>query len=165
MTRTPEQLDALADAMNTALNNHHHEDQCACDAWPAACLAPLGRYRMGEWDTSAFAIALPLVWDEIAKVANADLIADNARLRAELDDERGSHAMTAENASDVYRDLHAAHEGAVSDLDRARSLIARYTCDCCGRIGQVRSMAGIRLCVGNTTGLGGPCPRADEVTA
>ncbi|MEU0939870.1 hypothetical protein [Embleya sp. NPDC005971] len=42
----------------------------------------------------------------------------------------------------------------------------RYlACDCCGRVGRVRNMAGIRLCAGNTTGLGGPCPTPSETPA
>jgi len=73
VTTTPEQFDALADAMNVALNNHHHADQCGCRTWPESChtAETFGSpYKPGHWDTSAFAIALPLVWDEIAKVAN-----------------------------------------------------------------------------------------------
>jgi len=69
VTPTPEQFDALSDAMNRALGAHYHADLCHCDGWPAACKSRAA-FSPGYWDTDAFAIALPLVWDEIAKVAN-----------------------------------------------------------------------------------------------
>lgn len=87
---TEQQLEALIDAGNRALNDHYHEDQCHCDAWPTSCVSS-GNYFMGAWDTNAFAIGLPAVlgvWESLrndrhaAKIA--ELRADNERLRAEI---------------------------------------------------------------------------------
>ncbi|WP_406190219.1 hypothetical protein OH791_33765 [Streptomyces anulatus] len=84
---TEQQLDALSTAGNRALNDHYHEGQCHCDAWPASCVSS-DRYFMGAWDTDAFAIGLPAVlgvWEasrndrDAAQVA--ELRADNEALR------------------------------------------------------------------------------------
>jgi hypothetical protein len=54
---TPEQLDHLAEVGNKALNDYHHEDLCNCQNWPEKCR----NYQAGNWDTRAFAIALPAI--------------------------------------------------------------------------------------------------------
>ncbi|MEW2070023.1 hypothetical protein [Streptomyces sp. NPDC007346] len=98
---TAQQLEALIDAGNRALNDHYHEDQCHCDAWPTSCVSS-DRYFMGAWDTDAFAIGVPAVlgvWESLrtnrdaAKVA--ELKAEVDRLRGELSD---ATAELAENA-------------------------------------------------------------------
>lgn len=67
MTSTPPELPAdllekLAAAGNKALNDHYHEDLCACSTWPASCVSRSpGNYFFGYWDTSAFGIALPAI--------------------------------------------------------------------------------------------------------
>lgn len=53
-------LDQLADVGNKALNDHYHDDVCACRDWPENCYSR-GKYFFGYWDTSAFAIALPAI--------------------------------------------------------------------------------------------------------
>ncbi|MFI1580074.1 hypothetical protein [Embleya sp. NPDC020630] len=197
MTPTPEQFDALADAMNAALNNHYHDDQCACDAWPAACLSKLGRYRPGEWDTGAFAIVLPLVWDEIARVATEQRASHGGYCTVGLCGWRRVHAERYERVVDgvtwALDDLDDTEIGpddpgagwylyGPGSYAEGRFLVASdavptvgadavirthtyLACDCCGRVGEVRDAAGIRLCVGNTTGLAGPCPTPNEVGA
>jgi hypothetical protein len=55
-----ELLDQLADVGNKALNDHYHEDLCHCSKWPESC-ASTGKYFFGNWDTEAFAIALPAI--------------------------------------------------------------------------------------------------------
>jgi hypothetical protein len=52
-------LDQLIDTGNKALNDYYHERACSCSAWPGAC-ATVG-ISHGQWDTDAFAIALPAI--------------------------------------------------------------------------------------------------------
>lgn len=61
MTDQPDDLlDQLADIGNKALNDHYHDDVCACRTWPANC-GSRGGYFPGYWDTAAFSIALPAI--------------------------------------------------------------------------------------------------------
>ncbi|MFD3741629.1 hypothetical protein [Streptomyces sp. NPDC058629] len=87
---TEQQLEALIDAGNRALNDHYHRDQCHCDDWPTSCVSS-GHYFMGAWDTDAFAIGAPAVlgvWESLrndrhaAKVA--ELRTDNEQMRARV---------------------------------------------------------------------------------
>ncbi|MFF8299556.1 hypothetical protein ACF07M_29910 [Streptomyces globisporus] len=87
---TEQQMGALIDAGNRALNDHYHEDQCHCDSWPASCVSS-GNYFMGAWDTNAFAIGVPAVigvWETLRndrhKAKVAELRADNKALRARI---------------------------------------------------------------------------------
>ncbi|MGW1989655.1 hypothetical protein [Embleya sp. NPDC001921] len=79
---TPEQIDALADAANAALNDYYHADLCGCRTWPQECATavaiPSNRYAPGYWDTSAFHIALPLIADLIAQAVTAAPDTDTA---------------------------------------------------------------------------------------
>ncbi|MFB6805467.1 hypothetical protein [Streptomyces sp. NPDC056387] len=78
------QIDALADAGNRALNDHYHEDLCACSAWPESCVSS-GHYFAGNWDTAAFGIGMAAVigaWEAMRATAEADEL---ARLRRERD--------------------------------------------------------------------------------
>ncbi|WP_042400085.1 hypothetical protein [Streptacidiphilus carbonis] len=51
-------LEALIDVGNQTLADYYHDRACACSTWPAKCQS---RLRKGEWDTDAFAIALPKI--------------------------------------------------------------------------------------------------------
>ncbi|GGU12914.1 hypothetical protein GCM10010289_38170 [Streptomyces violascens] len=78
-----EQIDALADAGNEALNDHYHEDLCFCLAWPESCLSS-GNYFAGYWDTAAFSIGMPAVigaWEAMRARDEADEL---ARLRTRV---------------------------------------------------------------------------------
>lgn len=84
---TEQQMDALIDAGNRALNDHYHESQCHCDDWPASCVSS-GHYFMGAWDTDAFAIGLPAalgVWESLRNDRHAAEIAELRSRIAELE--------------------------------------------------------------------------------
>lgn len=51
-------LEALIGVGNQALADYYHDRACACSTWPAKCAS---RLRKTEWDTDAFAIALPKI--------------------------------------------------------------------------------------------------------
>ncbi|MFJ6935731.1 hypothetical protein [Streptomyces sp. NPDC101132] len=79
---TEAQVEALADAGNRALNDHYHEDLCACVDWPQGC----GHYLAGSWDTAAFSIGMAAViglWESMRAPVEA---AELARLRARVDE-------------------------------------------------------------------------------
>ncbi|MDJ0342239.1 hypothetical protein QMK19_03435 [Streptomyces sp. H10-C2] len=59
-----------ADLADEALNAYWHQDQCNCDTWPTSCHSG---YTPGQWDTSAWYAALPVL---IAAV-RADLRAES----------------------------------------------------------------------------------------
>ncbi|OPC83056.1 hypothetical protein B4N89_20820 [Embleya scabrispora] len=109
---TPQEFDALADAMNAALNNHYHADLCGCRTWPQSChtAETFGSpYKPGYWDTSAFAIVLPLVWDEIVKAAGGQPQSYGEWFSKMLDDAeaRGtSHNSTCTTGLCGWRQIH-----------------------------------------------------------
>ncbi|MFE2323625.1 hypothetical protein ACFXD5_06825 [Streptomyces sp. NPDC059385] len=77
---TEEQVDALADVGNRALNDHYHDDLCHCSDWPESC-ASSGHYFAGSWDTAAFGIGMTAVigaWEAMRAPAEA---AELSRLR------------------------------------------------------------------------------------
>lgn len=106
------QTDALADAGNRALNDHHHEDLCLCSDWPESCVSS-GNYFAGRWDTAAFSIGMAAVigaWESMRAPAEADEI---ARLRS---DRVGDAAQFEE-----YRTLVATLRARVAELEAEHS--------------------------------------------
>ncbi|MFJ9234098.1 hypothetical protein ACIRJ3_03825 [Streptomyces anulatus] len=87
---TEQQMEALIDAGNRALNDHYHERQCHCDAWPTSCVSS-DRYFMGAWDTDAFAIGVPVVlgvWELLRNDRHAAKVAELRARVAELEAQR-----------------------------------------------------------------------------
>ncbi|MGW1122830.1 hypothetical protein ACWD5B_37925 [Streptomyces tanashiensis] len=108
---TEEQLDALIDVGNRALNNHYHADLCHCREWPASCVSS-GSYFMGAWDTGAFGIGLGAVlslWESMRLDATA---AEPARLRAE-------RHSTNESLSDAAEQLRVQRDR-IAELEAER---------------------------------------------
>ncbi|MDT9688155.1 hypothetical protein Q5762_07265 [Streptomyces sp. P9(2023)] len=126
---TEEQRDALSDAGNRALNDHYHQDLCACRDWPASC-ASSGNYFMGTWDTAAFDIGMGAVlglWESMrADSPSAELVALRARV-AELEAER--HA-TNEALSDAAEELRARRDR-IAELETLKPAPIQ-TCRTCG---------------------------------
>ncbi|MGW5852140.1 hypothetical protein ACWFQ8_30045 [Streptomyces sp. NPDC055254] len=103
------QTEALADAGNRALNDHYHEDLCACSDWPKGC-ASSGNYFAGSWDTAAFSIGMAAVigvWESMRAPAEADRAArhreelrvrrnEDMALRGELSPSGGQRAVPFE---------------------------------------------------------------------
>lgn len=79
------QVDALADAGNRALNDHYHEDLCACSAWPESC-ASSGNYFAGSWDTAAFGIGMAAVIGVWEAMRTRDEVAEVTRLRTRVEE-------------------------------------------------------------------------------
>ncbi|MFJ7525150.1 hypothetical protein ACIQ1S_09505 [Streptomyces griseus] len=110
---TEQQLDALIDAGNQTLNDHYHESQCHCDAWPTSCVSS-GGYFMGAWDTDAFAIGVPAVlalWETLRndrhKAKVAELRADNKALRARIAELTAAPADEAAELTEAEAELEA----------------------------------------------------------
>ena len=55
-----QQIEALADAGNRAVNDAAHEDLCMCDGWPEKCSSS-GGYFQGYWDMGGLETAIPAV--------------------------------------------------------------------------------------------------------
>ncbi|WP_406224998.1 hypothetical protein [Streptomyces anulatus] len=140
---TEQQLDALIDEGNRALNDHYHEAQCHCDDWPASCVSS-GHYFMGAWDTDAFAIGVPAVlgvWETLRHDRVADLEAEVDRLRkalsdaadqvAELDDELGkasahTHFLERNTLPDLHRQIERHKDGKARWRKRAETAEAKF---------------------------------------
>lgn len=105
------QLEALIDAGNRALNDHYHEGQCHCDAWPASCVSS-DSYFMGAWDTDAFAIGVPAVlgvWESLRNDRHAAKVAELRAERAQLqNDITGACLARYEEEQDAKRARFAA---------------------------------------------------------
>ncbi|MFJ9644976.1 hypothetical protein [Streptomyces sp. NPDC101206] len=124
---TDEQVDALADAGNRALNDHYHEDLCNCLDWPESC-ASSGNYFAGTWDTAAFDIGMAAVigaWESMRAPAEA---AELARLRARVSELEAERHVTNEALSDAAEQLRQDRDRIAeleTDLDaRAQDLAA-----------------------------------------
>lgn len=83
LSLTEQQIDALAEAGNRAVNDAVHEDLCACDAWPEKCLSS-GGYFQGFWDMGGLETALPAVLGLWEQMRGGELVALRARV-AELE--------------------------------------------------------------------------------
>ncbi|MFI1525496.1 hypothetical protein [Streptomyces griseus] len=119
---TEQQLDALSAAGNRALNDHYHESQCHCDAWPTSCVSS-GNYFMGAWDTSAFDIGLPAVlavWETLRTDRGAAKVAE---LLAEVDRLRKALSEAADQVAELESDLG----GTSAENAQLRARVAELT--------------------------------------
>lgn len=111
---TEEQIEALVDAGDRALNDYYHERACSCDLWPQSC-ATDPRYANGYWDTDAFAIGLAAVlglW-EVMRAAAKFTVAELAAAAADV------AALDAEFPGEPTESLHSS-AGAVIEMPPVR---------------------------------------------
>ncbi|MCB5168054.1 hypothetical protein LG634_24905 [Streptomyces bambusae] len=128
-----DQLGALIDAGNRAVNDFYHERACACSAWPTSCLTN-PHYANGAWSSDAFAIgaaALVGVWEALrSDAAMAEVVrlrAQVAELQAESVGVRETIAADIERRGQGFPAGHPAapHVRVFAEVARGRDVLPR----------------------------------------
>ncbi|MET7933430.1 hypothetical protein [Streptomyces sp. NPDC005322] len=113
-----EQIDALADAGDRALNDYYHERACACALWPESCHTDPA-YAKGFWDTGAFAIGMAAViglWESLRTEAESREL---RRLRARVADAVATVARLEQKRVELER-IANAERARVAELEAER---------------------------------------------